>query len=36
VADPDVIRAYQQFRDKKVAELAEEFLVQNDVKAEWR
>ena len=36
VADPDVIRAYQQFRDEKIAELAEEFLLQNDVKVEWR
>jgi len=36
MANPDVIRAYQQFRDKKIAELAEEFLVQNDVKFEWR
>jgi hypothetical protein len=36
VTDPDVIQAYQQFHDKKVAKLAEEFLVQNDVKVEWR
>ena len=36
VTNPDVIRAYQQFRDKKIGELAEEFLVQNDVKVEWR
>lgn len=36
VANPDVIRAYQEFRDSKIAELAEEFLVKNNVKVEWR
>lgn len=36
VADPDVIRAYQQFRDGKIAELAEAFLLENGVKVEWR
>jgi hypothetical protein len=36
VADLGVIRAYQQFRDEMIAELAEAFLRQNGVKAEWQ
>ena len=36
IANPDVIRAYQQFRDKKIAKLAEEFLIDNDLKVTWR
>jgi hypothetical protein len=36
VADPIIIRAFQQFRDRKIVELAEEFLAQNKVKVEWR
>ena len=36
MADQDVIRAYHQFRDQKIPELAEAFLLQNDVMVEWR
>ena len=36
VADPNIIRAFQQFRDRKIVELAEEFLAQNKVKVEWQ
>ena len=36
VADPDVIRAYQQFRGEKIVELAKDFLLQNNVEVEWR
>ena len=36
VADSDIVRAYQQFRDAKIAELAKDFLLENNVEFEWR
>ena len=34
MADQDVIRAYHQFRDQKIDELAEAFLLQNGIMVE--
>jgi hypothetical protein len=36
ITDHDTMRAYYRFRDQRIAELAESFLLENSVKAEWQ
>ena len=36
IKNEDVIRTYYRFRDTKMIELAEEFLVENGVEVEWK
>lgn len=36
ITDQDIMHAYYRFRDQKIAELAELFLLENGVKAEWQ
>ncbi len=35
IKNEDVVRAYYQFRDQKMGELAEEFLLDNGVTVDW-
>jgi Uncharacterised protein family (UPF0158) len=36
ITDQNTIHAYYRFRDQRIAELAESFLMENGVKAEWQ
>jgi len=36
ITDQDTIHAYYRFRDQRIAELAESFLLENGVKVEWQ
>jgi hypothetical protein len=36
VADQDAVKAYYDFRDQRIKDMAEEFLRENDIHPVWR